>query len=172
MSTIPFLERLLANSGELHDRWLALLGEIGIAVAEVLVQIELEPFGELSAPFDRVLIVRKKLRALGRRSQEALPVAAPFGLAAVERRPVPDGDECVLQCSPRARMGMDVAGRNGRDAERLGQLAQHGVATSVAPLERPLKLDEEAVAAKGPRQACGSVRVLHREPMPRAARQA
>src|SRR2546430_7064244 len=171
MSAIAFLERLLADPGELRDRRLALYGEIRIAVAEILVQIELEPFGELSAPFDRVPVVRKKLRALGRRPQKALPVAAPLRLAAVERRAVLDGDERVLQRRPRARMRMDVAGRNRLDAERLGQLAQHGVATSVASLERTLKLDEKAVAAKGPRQPCRSVRVPHREPMTRAARQ-
>ena len=156
----------------MRDGWLTLLREVRIAVAEVLVQIELESLGELSAPFDRVPVVRKKLRALVRRSQEALPVASPLRLAAVERRAVLDGDERVLQRRPRTRMGMDVAGRNRFDPERLSQLAQRGVATSVASLERTLKLDKEAAAAEGSRQPCRGVRVLHGEPMPRAARQA
>ena len=66
---------------------------------------------------------------------------------------------------------MDVAGRHCRDAERLGQLAQHRVATSVAALERRLQLDEEAVTAERLRERRRRVRISHPEPMPRAARQ-
>ena len=172
MSAIAFLERLLADLGELRDRRFALLGEIRIAVAEILVQIELEPFGELSAPFDRVSVVRKKLRALDRRPQEALPVAAPLGLAAVERRAVLDGDKGVLQRRPTRIVRMDIAGRDGLDAQRLGQFSQSCVTASVATLEGPLELDEEAVATERLRQPRRRVRVPHRKPMPGAARKA
>ncbi len=67
---------------------------------------------------------------------------------------------------------MDIAGRDGLDAERLGQLAQNCVAASVAALERPLELDEEAVAAERLRQPRRRVRVPDREPVPGAPRQA
>ena len=69
-------------------------------------------------------------------------------------------------------MRVDVARRNGRNADRRGQLPQHRVATSVAALERTLKLDEEPIAPKGLRQTRRGVRIPHREPMPCAARQA
>src|SRR2546423_1717147 len=172
MSAVAFLERPLAHANQLRDCRLAVLGEVRIAVAEVLVQVELQALGELTGAFDRVAVMWEELRELGRRPQEALAVAPPLGFTAVERSAVLDGDEGVLQRRPARIVGMDIAGRDGLDAERLGQLAQNCVAASVAALERPLELDEEAVAAERLRQPRRRVRVPDREPVPGAPRQA
>ena len=43
---------------------------------------------------------------------------------------------------------VDVAGRDRLDAEVLGEIAQETESPRVAPLERPLKLDEEALTAE------------------------
>ena len=58
------------------------------------------------------------------------------------------------------------------DAERLGEVAERGVATRVTPLVRPLELDEEAVSSEGARKAGCRVRIPHGEAVPRAAGQA
>ena len=65
-------------------------------------------------------------------------------------------------------MRVDVAGRNGRDAEVAGELAQSCEAGDVAALVRPLELDEEPVAAERLRKTRGAVRIAHGEPVPRA----
>src|SRR5205823_11967682 len=169
---VAFREGAVTHSSELRDRGLAVLREVGIAVAEILIQVEPELFRELPASLYRIPVVRKELRDLGRRPQEALAVAPSLGLAAVERSAVLDGDERVLQRREPSVVRVDVARRDGRNAERRGQLPQHRVATSVAALERPLKLDEEPIAPKGLRQTRRGVRIPHREPMPCAARQA
>src|SRR2546430_9956088 len=172
MSAIAFLERPLAHANQLRDRGLAVLREVRIAVAEVLVQVDREALGELTGAFDRVAVMWEELRGLGRRPQEALAVAPPLGFTAVERSAVLDGDEGVLQRRPARIVGMDIAAREGLDAERLGQLSQGCVAASVAALEGPLELDEEAVAAERLRQPRRRVRVPHREPSAGAARKA
>ena len=115
MSAVAFLERPLAHANQLRDRRLAVLREVRIAVAEVLIQVELEALGELTGAFDRVAVMWEELRELGRRSQEALAVAPPLGLTAVERSAVLDGDEGVLQRRPARIVGMDIAGREGLD---------------------------------------------------------
>ena len=100
------------------------VGEVGVAVAELLRQVELEPLGDLDRACDGVAVVGEALEHLGRREQDALVVAAPLALAAVERGAVADRDEHVLERrSPRV-VRVDVAGRDGRHAERLGEVAQ------------------------------------------------
>ena len=80
-------------------------------------------------------------------------VAAPLALAAVERRAVADRDEDVLQRRPRRRVRVRVAGRDRRHAERLGEVAQRGVAARVAALVRALELDVEAAGPNARRAA-------------------
>ena len=70
-------------------------------------------------------------------------VAAPLALAAVERGAVADRDEHVLQLRAARVVRVDVAGRDGRHAERLGELARAGVPAGVAALVRALQLDVE-----------------------------
>src|SRR5947199_9079139 len=104
---VAFREGAVTHSSELRDRGLAVLREVGIAVAEILIQVEPELFRELPASLDRIPVVRKELRDLGRRPQKALAVPPPLGLAAVERSAVPDGHESgpqggqpAIKCGP------------------------------------------------------------------------
>ena len=94
-------------------------------------------------------------------------IAAPLGLAAVERAAVADGDEDVLQRRPAQMVRMDVAGHDRRDTEHAGEIAQSGVAPRVAALIRTLELDEEAVRSKGARQSRSTVRITHGDAAPR-----
>ena len=107
-----------------------------------------------------------------RRAQEAFVVAAPLALAAIERSAVLDRDEHVLQRRQAGVVRMDVSGSDRSDSERLGELVQDAVPGGVPTFERPLELNEEAVAAKCAGQPRGSVRLPHREPVPRTAGQA
>ena len=79
-------ERALADAAELDDRRLLAVGEVGIAVAELLGEVELEPLGELARAGDRVAVEREAVEHVGRRGEHAFVVAAPLALAAVERR--------------------------------------------------------------------------------------
>ena len=104
--------------------------------------------------------------------QDALAVAAPLLLAAVEGGAAADRDERVLEERAPCRVGVHVAGGDGGDAEVLGEVAQGRVAPHVTALVRPLQLDEEALAAEGAGKPGGGVRVLHREAVAGAAREA
>ena len=96
-------ERGLADLRELPDRRLLAVGEVGVAVAELGGEVELEPLGELDGSPHGVAVVGEELVELGGRAQDALAVAAPLALAAVERGALPDRDEHVLERgSPRA----------------------------------------------------------------------
>ncbi len=96
-------ERGLADLSELPDRGLGAVGEVGVAVAELGGEVELEPLGELDGSPHGVAVVGEELVELGGRAQDALAVAAPLALAAVERGALPDRDEHVLERgSPRA----------------------------------------------------------------------
>ena len=112
------------------------------------------------------------LEHLLRRAQVALAVPAPLGLAALERGPAADRDEDVLQQRAPRVVRVDVAGRDRLDPEVLGEVAQEAEPARVSALERPLELDEEALAAERPREPGGGVRVEEPEPAPRAAREA
>src|SRR5207244_8197721 len=97
---------------------------------------------------------------------------APLRLAAVERRPVADGDEDVLQRRPARVVRMCVAGGDGLDAEALGELAEQLAPPPVATLVRTLELDEEAVAPECACQPSGRIRIADRETVTRAAGEA
>ena len=70
---------------------------------------------------------------------------------------MPDGHESVLEHGAALAVRVDVAGRDGRHAKRLGQVAQRSVATGVAALVRALELDEEALAAERGSETGGGV---------------
>ncbi len=106
------------------------------------------------------------------RTEHALAVAAPLALGAVQRRAVADGDERVLEHGAAMAVRVHVAGGDGIDAERLGELAQRGVAARVAALVRALELDEEAVAAERGGEPGGGVGIADGEAVARAAGQA
>ena len=69
-------------------------------------------------------------------------------------------------------MRVHVAGGDRRHAEVLREIAQQRRAAGVAALERPLQLDEEAVAAERLRQPGGAVRVAQAEAIAGAAGEA
>ena len=169
---VALAEEAVAELAQLLDRGLVAVGEVGVAVAELLRQVELETLRELTGALDRGSVVGETLVHLLRCEQHRLVVAAPLALAAVERRAVADRDERVLQADARARVRMRVAGDDGLDAQRLREVAQRSVPAHVAALVRPLQLDVEAVAAEGLRKSRRRVRVANGEPVPRAAGEA
>src|SRR4029079_11640435 len=152
--TVALGEGAVADACEVPDRGLARIGEVGVAVAEVFGPGEFQSLRQLRRPRDRVAVVREALLPLARRQQDALAVATPLLLAAVERGSAADRDEHVLQRSAARVMRMRLVGRGvwrmgapGRDGlrpERLCQFAQRRQPPRVAALVGPLQLDEEA----------------------------
>ena len=132
------------------------VGEVGVAVAELLRQVERAAVGDLARA--RGGVARQALEHLGRREQDGLVVAAPLALAAVERGAVADRDERVLEPRAARVVRVHVAGRDGRDAERGGELRERGVPARVAALERALELDVERAGERA-REPGGAVRV-------------
>ena len=123
-------ERALADAAQLRVGRLLAVGEVGIAVAELLGQVELEPSGELDRAGDGGARRRGSARpSRRRRTEDALAVAAPLALGAVQRRAMADGDERVLEhgaatgcASARRRWPPSPrrASRRGRAARRCG----------------------------------------------------
>ncbi len=162
----------MANGCELVDRRIGAVREVRVAVAELRGEVELEPFREQDAPLRCGTVEREALEHLLGRAQVALTVPAPLRLAALERRAAADRDEDVLeQRAPRV-VRVDVAGRDGLDAEVLGEVAQETEPTSISALVRPLQLDVEAIAAEGARELRRRVRIEQPEPAAGTAGQA
>jgi hypothetical protein len=163
-------EGAVADATELHDRGLA-AGEVRVAVAEILGQVEAQAVGELDRARDGVLVVWEPVERVGRRDQDALVVAAPLALAAVERRAFPDRDENVLQLRSARMVGVRVAGHDRLRAKLLREVAQRGVAPHVPTLVGALELDVEAIAERA-RDGRGGVGIEHAEPSARATGEA
>jgi hypothetical protein len=169
---VAIIQCVTADRGELEDRRVFAVREVRVAVAELLRQVEGEPRGQLAASLRGLPVEREALEHLARRPQERLPVPAPLLLAALERRPAADRHEHVLeQCAPRV-VRVDVAGRDGLDAEVLREVTQERVSPRVSTLERSLELDEEAIAPKCRRKRRGGIWVSNSEPAARATREA
>ena len=162
-------EGAVADGAELDVGRVGAVGEVGVAVAELLGQVELAAVGDLARARGRV--AWQALEHLVRREQDGLVVAAALRLAAVERGAVADRDERVLEAGAAEVVRVDVAGRDGGDAERCGQLFERGVAAGVAALVRALELDVER-AGKRAREPGGGVRVERGEAVARAAGEA
>ena len=126
--------------------------EVRVAVAELVRQVEGEPLGQLDGRADGIRSSGKRPATSPRSEEDALPVPAPLGLAALERRPVLDRDEDVLETRPAQMVRVYVAGGDRADAESLRERAERGVPARVAPLVGPLELDVEAVAAERARR--------------------
>ena len=165
-------ERALADTAQLRVGRLLAVGEVGIAVAELLGQVELEPGGKLGRAGDGGSVFGETLRCFVRRAEHALAVAAPLPLGAVQGRPVADGHERVLEHGPARAVRVHVAGRHRVDAQRLGEVAQSGVAAGVSPLVRALELDEEALTAESRGEPSCRVRIANREAVAGAAGEA
>ena len=99
-------------------------------------------------------------------------VAPPLLLAAVQRRAATDRDECVLESTSALVVYVDVAGGDCRNAEVAGEVAEDGVPTGVAALERALELDVEAVRPKCRCNLRSSVWVTNPQAAPSTAGQA
>ncbi len=95
-SGVALRERALADAAELDDRRLVAVGEVGIAVAELLRQVEAEAVRELDGSRHGVAVVREAVGDIAGCGEHALVVAAPLAFAAVERRAAADRDENVL----------------------------------------------------------------------------
>ncbi len=149
------MEGAVADPGELDVGGLLAVGEVRIAVPELLGEIELEARGELGGARDRVPVVREALGCLGRRLQDAVVVPAPLALAAVERGAVRNRDERVLERRAAGMVRVRVAGGDRLDAQFPGKVAQECVAARVSPLVGALQLDEEAIASEGVRSSAG-----------------
>ena len=149
---VALVELVGAQLGEVAVG-LGILGA-GVAVAEVLVEVEGQAVGELSRLVERVRVVvfEPRLHRLGR-GEDVGEVAAPHRLGGVERRVVAQRDEGVLQRAARARVGVDVAGGDRGHADALGQPRQRGVPRPVVALERALELDAQVVGAEDRVQA-------------------
>ena len=169
---VAHVERAVADLGELRDGRLRLVREVRVAVAQLLRQVELAALGDHGGALDCVPVEREAVGDLGGMPEDRLVVSAPLRLGALERRAVADRDERVLEQRPGRVVGVDVAGDDRLDLERLRELAEPGVPPHVSPLEGPLELDEEPLAAEGLRQARGGIRVPDGEPEARAAGEA
>ena len=164
---------MIADRAQLADRRVCAVGEVGVAVAELLGEVEGQALGEKGGALGRRAVdAGEALDHLFRRPQHRLSVPSPLPLAAVERGAAADRDERVLEQRAPRRMGVDVAGGDRLDAETLGEIAEHRVAPRVAPLVRPLQLDEEPLAAERRGEPRGSRRIAEREPVARTAGQA
>src|SRR5262249_3127838 len=144
----------------------------GIAVAELLGQVEREAGGDLGRAQHRLPVAGESVDCLFGGEQDGLVVAASLRLAAVERGAAADRDEGVLKGAPPLVVDVDVAGGGGGQAELAGKLPKGCVPARVAALVRTLELDVEAV---GPECGCrpgGAVRVPRAEPVARAAGEA
>ena len=98
---------------------------------------------------------------LCRGAQEALAVAAPLLLTAVERGAAADRNERVLKQRAPRRVRVDVPGGDRVDAEMLGEVTQSGVPTDVAALVRSLQLDEEVLTTERACQPGSCIRMAH-----------
>ncbi len=171
-ASVARLEGTVAHLGQLGDRGLVAVGEVRVAVAELLREVELEARGELGGALDGLEILWEPLHDRLGRQQDALVVPTPLLLRRFERPTVADRDHRVLEERAAAVVRVDVARDDGLDADRLCQLPQQVVAPCVATLVGPLELDEEAVASEDRRQLGRAVRAPDREPVPRAAGEA
>ena len=87
----------MADCRELTDSGFGPVREVGIAISELLGEVELEPLGERGAPLCRGAVEREALEHLLGRAQVALAIPASLGLAAFERRAAANRDEHVLE---------------------------------------------------------------------------
>ena len=147
---VALVEARRADLGERAARG-RVLGS-GVAVAEVAAEVEGQRLGEPRGLRDRLGMVGEARRHRLRGAEHVGVVAAPQRLGGVERRVLADRDEHVLQARALGRVRVDVAGRDGRDAEPSRQARQTAVERPVVAGERALQLDAEGVVAEGRKQ--------------------
>src|SRR6266511_1951184 len=149
----------VADSRKLDVRGIEAVGEVRIAVAELLGEIELQTLGELGGRLDCAGVIGEAGGGLRWGQEGSLFVPVPFRLAGLQRDLVLHGHEHVLQVEATRMVRMRVTGRDRADSELPSEVAECGVAARVATGVRALQLDEEAVAAEGACEARGRVRI-------------
>ena len=163
------MKRASQICAQLPDGGIGAVGEVRVAVPELLGEIELQPLRDLHGALRGCTVdAVEALDHLRRRSQHRLTVATPLALAAVERRAAANRDQRVLQHGAAAVVRVHVTRRDRLHPQVLRQVTEEHVPSRVAPLEWPLQLDVEAVAPERLRQAGGTVRVAQAEPVARA----
>ncbi len=142
----------------------------GVAVAEVLREVEGQRRGQPRGLGHRVGVVLEARGHRLRRRQDVAVVAAAQRLGRVERRVLAQRDERVLQRRARVRVGVHIAGRDARDAEPPGQGHQPAVQRAVATEVRALELDPEGLRPEGRQEPSHRRLVTHA--LARASREA
>ena len=126
---VALLEERAAQLGQLAVG-VRVLGA-GVAIAEVLGEVEAEPLRKPAALLDGVGVLAEALAHPLGRGQHMRRVAAPARFRLVERPAQPHRDHRVLQRDAIARVRVDVAGGDAGHAEPLGQLGEQAVAAPV-----------------------------------------
>jgi hypothetical protein len=161
--SVALAEGTIADTGELDVGGVDSVREVGVAVAELLREIELEPLGELFGDANSVRILPKAGGRFLRRKERDLLIAAPLSLARFERDFLFHRYEHVLKVDAPRVMRMDVAGSDRADAKLGGEVAQRGAPARVAAAVRTLELDEEAVRPEGAGEPGGCVGIPNGE---------
>ena len=148
-----------------------------VAIAEVLGEVEAQPLGQLDRLARRLGQVAEQERHLARALEHVLAVAAPLGLAGLEREVRADGDQRVLQRAPPPVVHVHVVRGDRPQPEEARALEQAPVAGAVAAPERPLQLDAQAGPAEGLVEHPAALQRdplvgVHERAVARAARQA
>ena len=169
---VALCELPTAESIELDIGRFGPVRKVWVPVAELCGQVERQPLGELDGHRDGVRVVGKPRGRLGRGKKDELVVPPALRLAAVEGSLLPDRDERVLQPCPAWMVGVDVARGDRAHSEVTSQIPQRRVPAGVSAQVRTLELDEEPLAAERVREPGCGVRIPHREPVSRAAREA
>ena len=152
-AAVARVERAVADRRQLGDRGLVAVGEVRVAVAELLREVELEPLGELGGARDGVGSSGKRSAIASGGSRTRLVVAAALALAPSSDVRLRIATSASWSERAPAVVRVDVAGRDRLDAERLRELAAaRALRLRVAALVRPLELDEEPVLAEDRRQ--------------------
>src|SRR5438876_722913 len=109
-----------------------------IPVAELLVQVEPQPVGELDGAGDGVAVVGEPLDYVLGSEEHRLVVAPPLALAAVERRAAANSEVNVRKRRAKRMVRVHVACGGRRNADRLREDAEKRIAAGVAALVRAL----------------------------------
>ena len=163
-------EGALAELVELAVGRVGPVGEVGVAVAELLGQVESAAVGDLAGARCGIAPGAAPRVSSGERSTDSwLPRRSRS--RAVERGAVPDRDERVLEPASPRMMGVDVAGgdRRKRRATPRDRSARRCGGRRRA---RRAAAARRRTHRETPRQPCGRVRIDDRQPVSRTAREA
>ena len=150
-----------ADTSERRVCALAVGGEVRVVVAQVAGQVELQPLGQAYGLGHGGGVICEPCGGLCRRSQHGVAVAAPLAVGAVQGLVVADRDKRILQERAARVMGVDVAGRDCGEVQRLGELGQMAKQGAVATCAWPLQLHVDVARTERPDQvACGGLGVV------------